>query len=138
MEGLSPLDTIYLDQFTGVRVAIGDGGNEAGLAPVKDKVKKFIRNGEKIASDSNSDFVIVASVSTWGAYGLTFAVDLEAGLGDDWSVNVGGELRVAEKIAELGFCDGITGAESLGVDGLDWEMTRRVIEDLAGIVNKNV
>ena len=118
-------------------MAIGDGGNEAGLAPVKEKVKKFIRNGEIIASDSNSDFVNVASVSTWGAYGLALAIDLQAGGVGEWSVCVDGERKVAEKIAELGFCDGITGMESLGVDGLDWEMTRRVIEDLVGIVAKD-
>jgi hypothetical protein len=132
MQDLSPLDSVYLDNFQGkVRVAIGDGGNEAGLGPVREKVEKFIKNGEKIASCSKSDFILISSVSTWGAYGLSFALDKS--FTSEFAVNVEGERKVSEKMMEIGICDGITGIANLGVDGLDWSETEKIIKDLEKI-----
>ena len=65
MDGLSPFDTVYLDtKPCKTKVAIGDGGNEAGLGPIRSKVHEFIKNGKTIASCSYSDYILISSVST--------------------------------------------------------------------------
>lgn len=134
MENLLPLDTVYLDNYQcKVKVAIGDGGNEAGMGPLKEKVKKFIKNGETIASCSYSDFTLVCSVSTWGGYGLSLSISSIANAEPD--VNLNTELQVTEKIMQCGICDGITGEVSMGVDGLHWESTKTLIEDLTQIIH---
>lgn len=133
MDNLMPFDTVYLDSYQcKVKVAIGDGGNEAGMGPLKEKVKKFIKNGEIIASCSHSDFTLVSSVSTWGGYGLALSISYAAGIEPD--VNLNTELQVSEKIMQCGICDGITGEISMGVDGLEWEFTKKLIEDLTQII----
>lgn len=135
MEGVEAFDTVYLDRGQAkVKVAIGDGGNEAGMGPVKEKVKKFIKNGELIASCSQSDYALVCSVSTWGGYGLALGISAAAGvLGE---VSIESERLISEKIMQCGICDGITGQVNLGVDGLDWESSSKLIEDLLEILQK--
>ena len=133
MEGVEQFDTVYLDRHQAIaKVAIGDGGNEAGMGPIKEKVKKFIKNGELIASCSPSDYTLVSSVSTWGGYGLALGISKAAGVVGE--VSIESERLISEKIMQCGICDGITGQVSLGVDGLEWESTSRLIEDLLEIL----
>lgn len=58
-------------------IGIGDGGNEIGMGNLpKEIVNRDIPNGALIAATTSSDFLIVAAVSNWGAYGLLCAVAL--------------------------------------------------------------
>lgn len=129
MTDLTELDTNYLDNKPcQVRVAIGDGGNEAGLGLVYDQVTRFIKNGEIIASCSMSDFVLISSVSTWGGYSLSLALSLVSGTNVVLSVE--DEEKVTRKIMENHICDGILGIPHMGVDGLEWISTQKFIEDI--------
>ena len=56
--------------------SIGDGGNELGMGKVQEKVAKFVRNGEVIACNVSSDYVINAGVSNWGGHALAVALYL--------------------------------------------------------------
>lgn len=132
MHNITEFDTVYMDsQACKVKVAIGDGGNEAGLGPVKEKVKEFIKNGQIIASCSYSDYVIISSVSTWGGYALANCLCLVGG--ESGVVSENSEEKVTRKIMEIGVCDGITGIPSMGVDGLRWEDTAEFIRDIVQI-----
>ena len=132
MTDATELDTIYLDTMPSkIRVAIGDGGNEAGLGPVNENVRKYVRNGEIIASCSMSDYVLISSVSTWGGYSLALALSL---LGNSRNVlSLDHEEKVTRKIMDLGICDGILRVPHMGVDGLEWEYTSRFIQDILNI-----
>ena len=72
----SPLDKISTKAMSmKIRTTgIGDGGNEIGMGKVFDLVKKYIKNGEKIATTAIMDNLIVASVSNWGGYALSIAI----------------------------------------------------------------
>lgn len=62
---LEPLDVVYLENRPNiVKIAIGDGGNEAGMGNLINLIEQHIPNGEIIACNISSDFPIVASVST--------------------------------------------------------------------------
>ncbi len=68
-------------------IAVGDGGNEAGMGNVRDLIELYIPLGEKIASVVEVDHLITAGVSNWGgAYGLVAQASILAGtnLLADW------------------------------------------------------
>jgi len=56
-------------------IGIGDGGNEIGMGSLPAEIiAADIANGPLIASQTPCDYVIVAGVSNWGAYGLLGSV----------------------------------------------------------------
>lgn len=56
-------------------IGIGDGGNEIGMGVLPSElVAHDIPNGSLIAATTPADFLIVAGVSNWGAYGLLAAL----------------------------------------------------------------
>lgn len=58
-------------------IGIGDGGNEIGMGALpKEIIKNDIPNGPLIAASVATDYLIVAGVSNWGAYGLIGALEL--------------------------------------------------------------
>lgn len=58
-------------------IGIGDGGNEIGMGALPSEIiKKDIPNGPLIAASVATDYLIVAGVSNWGAYGLIGALEL--------------------------------------------------------------
>jgi hypothetical protein len=62
-------------------IGIGDGGNEIGMGALPvEIVANDMPNGSLIAAKTSTDYLIVAGVSNWGAYGLLGAL---AGLRPD-------------------------------------------------------
>lgn len=58
-------------------IGIGDGGNEIGMGRLPAEIiENDIPNGRLIAASIAADFLIVAGVSNWGAYGLVGALEL--------------------------------------------------------------
>ncbi len=78
---VAPLDELFLEaEERGiVTIGIGDGGNEIGMGKVFLGVSKSIAHGRRIASTVLTDYVIVAGVSNWGAYGLVGALSIVSG-----------------------------------------------------------
>ncbi|MEI9402501.1 glutamate cyclase domain-containing protein [Mesorhizobium argentiipisi] len=74
----APLHLLFEDstwERPWVTIGIGDGGNEIGMGSLpQDIVASDIPNGHVIAAQTPSDFLIVAGVSNWGAYGLLASV----------------------------------------------------------------
>ncbi|CAG9328199.1 unnamed protein product [Blepharisma stoltei] len=131
---LEPLDVIYMeDKDIGVKVGIGDGGNEAGMGNLIGLVERYIPNGELIACNVRCHHPIVSSVSTWGGYGLAFAMCLCKNV--PAVVNNAQERQIAEKICELNIRDGVTGLPTVSIDGLDWSVTDNIITDLSRLAN---
>ncbi|WP_040582260.1 DUF4392 domain-containing protein [Sedimentibacter sp. B4] len=50
--------------------AVGDGGNEVGMGKVSDVVKKHVFKGNIICAQVETDSLIVAGVSNWGAFAI--------------------------------------------------------------------
>lgn len=76
----APLDLLFQDVGwtpPWKTIGIGDGGNEIGMGCLPEEiVKSDIPNGELIAAQTATDFLIVSAVSNWGAYALLAAVSL--------------------------------------------------------------
>jgi hypothetical protein len=113
-------------------IAIGDGGNEAGMGNVRDLVELYIPLGEKIASVVEADHLITAGVSNWGAYGLVAQASIlaETNLLADWK-----EEMVIRTLTERGLIDGVRKKPSESVDGIGLGVHAKMVELLKALVD---
>ena len=73
-EFTAPLDELFLGGGW-ARLAVGDGGNEIGMGALpRALIAQDVAHGESIACATAADYLIVAGVSNWGAWGLVAAL----------------------------------------------------------------
>jgi len=111
-----------------VTIGIGDGGNEIGMGKVLSLVQASIPAGDKIASIVVTDYLIVAGVTNWGAYGLVAC--LSALQGVDLLHNGIWERKLLEAILQHGAVDGTTAKATRSIDGLPVEEHCRMVDSL--------
>lgn len=78
-EYLDPVDDLFQkaqNHPNVVTVGVGDRGNELGLGKVVEKVRNVVSNGSTIGCVTPADYVVMAGVSNWGAYGLAAGLQL--------------------------------------------------------------
>ncbi|MFI4999968.1 MAG: glutamate cyclase domain-containing protein [Reyranellales bacterium] len=130
----APLDDLFLaGRWT--RLAVGDGGNEIGMGKLPaGLIGRSVENGERIASTTSCDHLIVAGVSNWGAYGLMAAL---AVLRPDWSpiiarfLSAERDLFVTRAVVDgAGAVDGVSARREATVDGFGAEIHGALIDDL--------
>ncbi len=118
-----------------LNIAIGDLGNEIGMGAIAEHVKKYIPftaegecqcgcGGGTLAA-SSADYIITATCSDWGCYGLMAALaylrrDMEILHREDMEAEV---MRVA---ARSGMID-MTGSLLPGIDGFDTRMNTGIV-----------
>lgn len=123
---VDPLDGLLLTaRERGIpTVAIGDGGNEAGMGNVTERVHRAVPHGPRIASVVPCDHLIVAGTSNWGAYGLIAALD--RGLLHQPEE----EMALLERLVEAGAVDGCLLEPATTVDGIDQASYLSVVAQL--------
>jgi len=100
------------------RGAIGDGGNEAGLAGL---LGEGLSLDPRCATVVGADWALGAGVSNWAAYALVAAMGRLAGAD---LLPCEEEARADhEAILAAGAVDGVLGEPVLSVDGQPWEET---------------
>lgn len=130
---------LLLQQSQARVLAIGDGGNEIGMGKLSwDWMAHSVPLGAHVACRVPSDWLIVATVSNWGAYALAATLSYMAGANNCF-------LRLAdpeeerrlwcEVCGKYRLCDGVTGlpacqGNDFCVDGLPWAVHARVLEDI--------
>jgi D-glutamate cyclase len=105
-------------------IGIGDGGNEIGMGKIPwEVIRRNIPGGGMVACRVPADYLIVAGVSNWGAYGLTAGVRLLRGATADRDLfDLERERQLLQWMVERGpLVDGVTGQQSATVDGLDFD-----------------
>jgi hypothetical protein len=106
-----------------VSIGVGDGGNEIGMGAIPWEVLRdaiAIGPGARVACGIPTDFLIVAGVSDFGAYGLACAVAVAAGkrrLIGGWGTSRQRAL-VECLVRDAGAVDGVTGERAPSVDSL--------------------
>ena len=96
-------------------LAIGDGGNEAGLGGLAPAVAALLSEGARIATSVSAQHVLAAGVSNWGAYALIGGLSLRSGR---CLLPSEAEARAdLAAVAEAGGVDGIKKSRGLDVDG---------------------
>ncbi len=134
----APLD-LLLDRLRkkGVPlIAYGDGGNEVGMGLVREAVEKYVTYGAMctcgcrggIASNIESDILVVSSVSDIGVFG-TISL-MEGGSLKHMSERLGNVLK---KLIEAGCVDARKGQGFLGVDGVDISCIMSIVNLLSRV-----
>ena len=110
-------------------IAIGDGGNEIGMA----KAGAVLNKLNIQPSCTSCDELIVADVSDWGAYGLiAMAEYLRGGPILEWLE----PLPLLERLVEVGAVDGVTHQPTATEDGLPNSAGVELITTLQQLCNK--
>jgi D-glutamate cyclase len=115
-------------------IGIGDGGNEIGMGKISwDVIRRNIRGGALVACRIPTDFLIVAGVSNWGAYGLAAGFMVLRGcplLRELFDPER--EHSLLEIMVQHGpLVDGVKGQQTATVDGLSFEQYAAPLERLA-------
>lgn len=129
---VSALDELFLVAAElGVKtIGIGDGGNEVGLGRVRAQVAATVPHGPAIASTVSTDWVLVAGISTWGAWTLVSA--LAAVCAEPALIPSPAQARSAlDLLVSLGGVDGITGRLAPTLDGVGWAESAAFLEALS-------
>jgi len=100
-------------------VAVGDGGNEIGMGNMRPRLAREGTLMARIASAVRVDYLVVAGVSNWGAYGIVAALSRLSG--QMLLHSAAEERRIIEACVEAGAVDGITRRPEPTVDGLPLE-----------------
>jgi len=126
----APLDELFLEaRRAGLStIGIGDGGNEIGMGRVADQVRARVAAGSRIACVVETDHLIVAGVSNWGAYGLVGALSLLHGA--DLLPTAEAARDQVLRLVAGGGVDGVTLRAEPTVDGLPLDDSLAVLEQV--------
>ena len=128
---VSSMDDLFI-QANCLTIGIGDGGNEIGMGKYYEELSATI---PLIRSIIQTDYLITATVSNWGAYGLLAALSCIT------KINVLPSFMEVEEylkfIVENGATDGFLGAKHLSVDGFDLSVEKEIIELLKNVIETN-
>ncbi|MDR2006744.1 MAG: DUF4392 domain-containing protein [Acidaminococcales bacterium] len=107
-------------------LGIGDGGNEIGMANIKDCIRENIKYGREclcpcrkgIAPATLVDYLLTAAVSNWGCYALAGMLAALCGR-PDLAHTPEREERILKNAADSGFHDAMSGGVEYSVDGCE-------------------
>ena len=106
-------------------IGVGDGGNEIGMGNLADVI------AEKLAivpCRTKVDDLVIATVSNWGAYGITAYLEILSG--KEAFPDVSGVLAYLERTVLLGSVDGALEKNVCSVDGYTLQESMDVYESL--------
>lgn len=116
---ISPLD-VLAERAAAASIpvlAIGDGGNEAGMGVFFESLLHLMPEYQRCLSVVPSDVCLPVDISNWGGYALSalLSVFYRRWLGLDELE----ETAMLEVLLQNGAVDGVSGESSLSVDGLN-------------------
>lgn len=126
-------------------IGIGDNGNEIGCGLIHEDVKEIQTWGKLcqcpcksgMATVSKTDYLIIASVSNWGAYGVSACM---AYLLEDLDIMHSEyiEKRMLEECVSAGGTDGELGIQIPSVDGISLEVQQSVVIMMREVVKRGL
>lgn len=119
----------HIARKTGIGTsAIGDGGNEIGMGKIIQHITANVPMGEKIASTTETDNLIIAGVSNWGGHGVSTMLSIINN--EDLMYDESVELELLDAIVAAGAVDGCTKKAEMSVDGFSIEYNMEIIKRL--------
>lgn len=134
-ERVYPLDRITEGRACEV-VAVGDGGNEAGMGPLRESALRMLPDLERSLSVVRSDVCVPCDVSNWGAYGIVAALSIAAGI--DLMHTERDEAAMLSAVMSSGGVDGVSRMPAMSVDGFDISISQGVLRTLREIVREGL
>ncbi|MCR5555493.1 MAG: DUF4392 domain-containing protein [Bacteroidales bacterium] len=125
----APIDELVL-RASCLTIGIGDGGNEIGMG----KLSCHMQHIDLIPSIVPCNYLIVASVSNWGSYGLIAALSML------WHKDLLPEEQdmgnYLKYIVTKGAVDGFSGENKPCIDGFDLSVEQAIVKDLKRLITK--
>ena len=116
--------------------AVGDGGNEVGMGKIMDSVKKYVNKGDIICAQFESDNLIIAGVSNWGAFGICVGLCIINNKMVMYDEDTYEDILI--EIVKAGAVDGCSKKKETTVDGLTYEENLKVFIKLRLLAKKGV
>lgn len=117
-------------------IGIGDGGNELGMANVKEVIIEKLNKGREIAPETEVDILIPSSISNWGSIGLACAI---CALTEQPEVikeiNV---VRITNRLSDAGAIDGLTAYVDPKNDGTTHDVNEALMSMLSMTVKMHL
>lgn len=129
-EYTAPIDRLF--EYVSGKIptlGVGDGGNEIGMGKLADVIAEQL---ELKPCQVACDHLIIASVSNWGAYGLT--AYLEKLTGEHVLPDFAWVRSYLERTVALGSVDGVTKTRQVSVDGYDISVEQEILDSLAEVL----
>lgn len=125
-EHTAPIDVLFQLAYNRIpTVGIGDGGNEIGMGNLAFHIVDKL---EKIPCTVCVDKLVIATVSNWGAYGMTAYLSK---ITNQKLLPPFDEIKNhISRTIELGCVDGVTKEHTLSVDGFPIEIEERIVKEL--------
>lgn len=126
----APVDHLFeLAQGEIPTVGIGDGGNEIGMGCLQSQIKQELG---LVPCRVPVDHLIIATVSNWGAYGLTACLAQQSGMA---LLPRTGEVEdYLRSTVAMGSVDGLSGKPDVRVDGFPLRVELSILQELAQAV----
>jgi hypothetical protein len=127
------------ERFDGLSIGVGDAGNEIGMGAIESRVRRDIEYGATcqcpcesgIACAIETDVLVPAAVSNWGAYGIVAQLD---DMLDTRSLHAPEtEVRMLTEAAAAGAIDGVLGGTTGWCDGMAPTVHSSVVQLLSEI-----
>ena len=112
-------------------IGVGDGGNEIGMGNLQDVIREKL---SLVPCAVPCDHLVIASVSNWGAYGLT--AWLEKCTGEPVFPDYAAVNAFIEKTVEIGSVDGVTHERVPHVDGFSQDVEEEIVDALGEAVKE--
>ncbi len=126
--GTAPCDALFPAARGKIpTIGVGDGGNEIGMGNVARAVEERL---SLTPSEIGADLLVIATVSNWGAYGIT--ADLSELTGQDLLMSFDEAENFLRRTVALGSVDGISHEHKLWVDGFGPETEQEIFDALHG------
>lgn len=133
-EFTAPLDNLF-EKYEGVipTIGVGDGGNEIGMGCLKDVITQRLSLEPCIVK---ADYLVIATVSNWGAYGITCALGIKTG--KELLPTFNWIRKYIQNTVDIGSVDGVTHERVVSVDGKGMDIEEEIIEELRKIESEGM
>lgn len=126
-EHTAPIDLLF-DLAKDSRIptwGVGDGGNEIGMGNLKEIISQKL---SLVPCINEVDHLVIATVSNWGAFGMTAYLEKETGLRLLPSYP---EMKsYLEETVAMGSIDGVNKVHTCTVDGFSAEIEKEIVDAL--------
>lgn len=122
----APIDLLF-DMAAGKipTIGIGDGGNEIGMGNVQETIAKELA---LVPCRNTVDYLVIATVSNWGGYGLV--AGLSEAAGEKLLMSYEEIAIYLEKIVKLGSIDGVLKEHVLSADAFGLDIEKEILTAL--------
>lgn len=101
-------------------IAVGDGGNELGMANAATAIRRYLKHGEQILPATPVDHLVVSCISNWGALGIAACIAAVSEQAEVFShIDI---MRITDKLSDAGAIDGLTAYVDPKNDGTAYQV----------------